>query len=78
MTPTAYALRRIADHGLTIGDVKGALESEIRRETQVDGRERVYGWCERIGKCLRVILEDDGDTLVNAMPDRKCTKGGPP
>jgi hypothetical protein len=53
--------------------VQDALSNEIGRELQSDGRTRIWGWVEGLQQCLRIIVETDGVTLVNAFPDRSCT-----
>ncbi|MDT0632711.1 hypothetical protein RQM47_14325 [Rubrivirga sp. S365] len=45
---------------------------------QHDGRVRIWGWVAEIDKCLRVVVESDGETVMNAMPDRKCTNAHRP
>ena len=74
MTATDYAIRRMTRRGVTMSHVAEALASEESRETQPDGRLRIWGWSNGHGHCLRVIIEADGETLVNAFPDEKCTK----
>lgn len=49
-------------------------EAAIRQpefvETQPDGRIRHWLYIEELGRYLRVITLDDGQTLHNAFPDR--------
>ena len=42
----------------------------IKTEFQSDGRIRKWGYIEEVGKYLRVILLDDGETVHNAFFDR--------
>ncbi|TAL86963.1 MAG: hypothetical protein EPN69_11840 [Rhodanobacter sp.] len=41
-----------------------------RTEAQPDGRIRYYGYVESLGKWVRVVTLDDGETLHNAFADR--------
>lgn len=43
-------------------------------ETQKNGRIRHWGYVEEIGKYLRVVTLEDGETVHNAMPDRNFTR----
>lgn len=40
-----------------------------RRETQSDGRIRLWGYAASIGGYLRVVLLSDGETVHNAFLD---------
>ena len=43
----------------------------IRREVQRDGRIRHWGVVAELGGCaLRVVTLEDGETILNAFPDR--------
>jgi hypothetical protein len=44
--------------------------SHEHEETQDDDRIRRWGYSEEIEKYVRVILLPDGDTILNAVPDR--------
>lgn len=74
MTPTGYFERRTAERGVTMAHVAAALAHEVAREVQPDGRTRIWGWVDALDQCLRVVVDADGETLVNAFPDRKCTR----
>lgn len=74
MGTTEYFDHRTAERGITMKHVNAALSNEIRREVQSDGRTRIWGWVEDLNQCIRVIVDSDRRTLVNAFPDRKCTK----
>ena len=78
MTPTDYCTRRMAERGITAAHVATALDNELAREVQPDGRTRIWGWVESLGQCLRAVVEPDGETLVNAFPDRTCTRNRRP
>ena len=47
-----------------------ALLHPVRREVQPDGRIRYWIFIEEIGRFLRVVTLDDGETIHNAFPDR--------
>ena len=42
----------------------------VRREVQPDGRIRYWAFVPDLGKYLRVVTLDDGETVHNAFPDR--------
>lgn len=54
-----------------------ALRQSIRREVQPDGRIRHWVYVPELGKYLRVITLDDGETVHNAFPDRDFEEGRP-
>jgi hypothetical protein len=43
-------------------------------ETQDDGRIRYWAFIEELGKYLRVITLSDGESILNAFPDRDFIK----
>jgi hypothetical protein len=47
-----------------------ALQSPAKRIIQPDGRIRHWVFIEEIGKHLRVVTLEDGETVLNAFPDR--------
>jgi hypothetical protein len=47
-----------------------AIHDPEKREIQPDGRIRYYYFVPQIGKYLRVITLEDGETIHNAFPDR--------
>ena len=52
-----------------------ALRRPLRRELQPDGRTRLWVYVEELGKHLRVVVLEDGETVHNAFPDRDYGKG---
>lgn len=46
------------------------VDNPIRREIQPDGRVRHWGFIPELGKYLRVVTLEDGETIHNAFPDR--------
>lgn len=47
-----------------------ALKNYVFREKQEDGRVRYWTYVEELGKYLRVVTLEDGETVHNAFPDR--------
>ncbi|MFA5864506.1 MAG: hypothetical protein WC975_07435 [Phycisphaerae bacterium] len=47
-----------------------ALIEPFRREVQSDGRIRYWIFIAELGKYLRVVTLEDGQTILNAFPDR--------
>jgi hypothetical protein len=47
-----------------------ALSEYVQKETQSDGRIRHWVYVEELGKYLRVVTLEDGETVHNAFPDR--------
>jgi hypothetical protein len=50
--------------------IKAVIEKPVKVETQSDGRIRKWAKIDEIGKYLRVILLEDGETVHNAFLDR--------
>jgi len=50
--------------------VRACCNSPARRETQPDGRVRYWAFIDELGKYLRVVTLEDGETVLNAFPDR--------
>ncbi len=46
------------------------IRNPLRTAIQSDGRIRKWGYIEEVGKYLRVILLEDGETIHNAFFDR--------
>ncbi|MFM7908355.1 MAG: hypothetical protein ACKPA9_25365 [Microcystis sp.] len=47
-----------------------AIQTPLRREIEVNGRIRHWIYIYELGKYLRVVTLDDGETIHNAFPDR--------
>ena len=47
-----------------------ALQNPVRRIVQPDGRIRQWVFIEELNKYLRVVTLEDGETVLNAFPDR--------
>lgn len=54
-----------------------AVRTPVRREMQADGRVRHWIFVKEIGKYLRVVTLEDGETIHNAFPDRDFKEAGP-
>ena len=50
--------------------IESVLRAPSRRETQTDGRVRWWGYIPALGRYLRVVTLEDGETVYNAFPDR--------
>jgi len=48
-----------------------ALRQPARREVQQGGRVRYWVHVEELGRYLRVVTLEDGETVHNAFPDRE-------
>ena len=47
-----------------------ALSNPARREVQADGRVRYWVYVGELQRFLRVVTLEDGETILNAFPDR--------
>lgn len=47
-----------------------ALQNPFRKDIQSDGRIRHWIYIQDLGKYLRVVTLEDGETILNAFPDR--------
>lgn len=54
-----------------------ALRNPVWRDVQPDGRVRYWIFVPGLGKYLRVVTLEDGETVHNAFPDRDF-KGAAP
>ncbi|OHE60880.1 MAG: hypothetical protein A2Z47_08575 [Thermodesulfovibrio sp. RBG_19FT_COMBO_42_12] len=50
--------------------ISDTIEKPKKTEVQTDGRIRKWGYIEEMGKYLRVIILEDGETVHNAFFDR--------
>jgi hypothetical protein len=53
-----------------------AVRTPVGREVQADGRIRHWIFVKEIGKYLRVVTLEDGETIHNAFPDRDFKEAG--
>jgi hypothetical protein len=52
------------------GWIFDTINRPVKTEVQTDGRIRKWCYIEEIGKYLRIILLEDGETIHNAFFDR--------
>lgn len=50
--------------------IESVLHAPAHREAQPDGRFRHWGYIPDLGRWLRVVTLEDGETVHNAFPDR--------
>jgi hypothetical protein len=50
---------------------EAVVANPLSTEVQSDGRVRHWAFVDDLGKYLRVVTLDDGETIHNAMPDRR-------
>ena len=51
------------------------IKKPVKTEVQTDGRIRKWRYIEEMGKYLRTILLEDGETVHNAFFDRNFKEG---
>lgn len=51
------------------------INNPLKTEVQADGRIRKWSYIEEMGKYLRVILLEDGETVHNVFFDRSFKEG---
>lgn len=51
------------------------IKNPVKTEVQSDGRIRKWKFIEEVGRYLRVILLEDGETVHNAFFDRNFKEG---
>ena len=51
------------------------INNPLKTEVQTDGRIRKWSFIEEVGKYLRVISLEDGETVHNAFFDRDFKEG---
>lgn len=50
--------------------IEFVLGNPVQEEVQTNGRIRRWAFVAELGKWLRVVTEADGETVLNAFPDR--------
>lgn len=50
---------------------EAVVRDPIHSEVQYDGRIRYWAFVNEPGKYLRVVTLEDGETIHNAMPNRR-------
>ena len=54
-----------------------ALRNPAHRDIQPDGRVRHWVFIRELGRYLRVVTLEDGETVLNAFPDRDFQEDAP-
>jgi hypothetical protein len=68
--------RRRADRSFIKDEwIEYVIKNPIKEQVQSDGRIRKWAKIEELGKYLRVILLEDGETVHNVFLDRSFKKG---
>jgi hypothetical protein len=68
-------IRRRPDRAIILEQwIEHAIRSPVKTEVQADGRIRKWAWITAVGRYLRVILLEDGETVHNAFFDRSFTE----
>jgi hypothetical protein len=63
---------------LQIGWIERVLAHPAQHSVQPDGRIRFWGFVAELGRWLRVVTLEDGQTVHNAFPDRDFYPGRQP
>lgn len=50
------------------------IRQPLKKEIQPDGRVRYWGYVPELGRYLRVVTLEDGETVHNAFPGRNFTQ----
>jgi len=50
--------------------IEAVLRTPAHREIQPDRRLRLWGYIPALGRWIRVVTLEDGETVHNAFPDR--------
>ena len=67
---TEYFREQRSHPRVTLEHAIDALENAERAEVQENGRLRVWGYVEELGRYVRVVLLPDKRTIHNAFIDR--------
>ena len=65
-----YTRQRPDRAGIKLEWIESVNRRPLTVQIQQDGRVRKWGYIEEVGKYLRIILLEDGETLHNAFFDR--------
>lgn len=78
MKCTQYFLfvRKRADRAIIKDEwILKTINNPVKTEIQTDGRIKKWSFINEVGKYLRVILLEDGETVHNAFFDRSFKEG---
>ena len=56
--------------------IRRVIDNPVHKEIQSNGRIRLWGRVDEVGKILRVVLLEDGETVFNVFFDRGFKIGG--
>ena len=65
-----YTRQRPDRAGIKLEWIEAVDRQAVRIQVQQDGRVRKWGYVEEVGKYLRIIVLEDGETIHNAFFDR--------
>ena len=69
MKTTPYFEDALKKHHLELRHVEAALDNEVHREREPNGRWHVWGFGPELACFVRVIIFEDEETLHNAFRD---------
>ena len=77
MKTTAYFREQVLRKRgyLQLAWIERVVSNAAHRSVQSDGRIRFWGWVPELGRWLRVVTLEDGETVHNAFPDRDFDSG---
>ena len=78
ISPYFQIARKRRPHRQVIKDewIRRVFDNPIHREIQSDGRMKLWGRIDEVGKILRIVLLEDGETVFTAFFDRGFKVGG--
>ncbi|MCB2262774.1 MAG: hypothetical protein LGR52_07540 [Candidatus Thiosymbion ectosymbiont of Robbea hypermnestra] len=65
-----YTRQRPDRAGIELAWIEAVNRQPLVTQVQQDGRIRKWAYIEEVGKYLRIVLLEDGETLHNAFFDR--------
>ncbi len=74
MKATVHFEAQRIKRGIETAWVERMLTGIVHKEVQPDGRHRLWGFMPEIGKYVRVVVLEDGETLHTIYPDRDFEK----
>jgi len=66
-----HARKRPDRASIKLDWIEKVVSDPIKQEVQTDGGIKCWAYIEEVGKYLRVILLEDGETIHNAFFDRR-------
>jgi len=65
-----YTKSRTDRKGINLEWIEYVIKNPLKKETQNDGRIKLWSKIKEVNKYLRVVLLEDGETIHNAFFDR--------